>query len=294
LKDTPKTGDKIVILGGENYRIGMGGAAVSSADTGAFASGIELNAVQRSNPEMQKRAANAVRGMVESDENFIVSIHDHGAGGHLNCLSELVEDTGGKIDLDALPVGDPTLSDKEIIGNESQERMGLVIAEKHIETLDKIADRERSPMYTVGDVTGDDRFTFQSKTKGNTPMDLAMEDMFGSSPKTVLTDKTVSRNYKNSRYKTKNLQIYLEQVLQLEAVACKDWLTNKVDRCVGGKVAKQQCVGPLQIPLNNVGVMALDYNGKEGIATSIGHSPISGLIHPEAGSRNSIAEDVAL
>ncbi|MFS4482894.1 phosphoribosylformylglycinamidine synthase [Hyunsoonleella sp. 2307UL5-6] len=290
LKDTPKTGDKIVILGGENYRIGMGGAAVSSADTGAFASGIELNAVQRSNPEMQKRAANAVRGMVESDENFIVSIHDHGAGGHLNCLSELVEDTGGKIDLDALPVGDPTLSDKEIIGNESQERMGLVIAEKHLETLNKIADRERSPMYTVGDVTGDNRFTFQSKTKGNKPMDLAMEDMFGSSPKTVLTDKTVTRNYKNPRYKTKNLNIYLNQVLQLEAVACKDWLTNKVDRCVGGKVAKQQCVGPLQIPLNNVGVMALDFKGKEGVATSIGHSPISGLINPVAGSRNSITE----
>tara|TARA_R110002050_G_scaffold4573_1_gene22036 strand:- start:18181 stop:21855 length:3675 start_codon:yes stop_codon:yes gene_type:complete len=292
LKDTPKKGDKIVILGGENYRIGMGGAAVSSADTGAFASGIELNAVQRSNPEMQKRAANAVRGMVESEENFIVSIHDHGAGGHLNCLSELVEDTGGKIDLDALPVGDPTLSDKEIIGNESQERMGLVIAEKHIETLNKIAERERSPIYTVGDVTGDNRFTFQSKTNGHKPMDLAMEDMFGSSPKTILTDKTVTRNYKNSRYKTKNLQIYLEQVLQLEAVACKDWLTNKVDRCVGGKVAKQQCVGPLQIPLNNVGVMALDYNGKEGIATSIGHSPISGLINPEAGSRNAITESL--
>ncbi len=290
LKDTPKSGDKIVILGGENYRIGMGGAAVSSADTGAFASGIELNAVQRSNPEMQKRAANAVRGMVESDENFIVSIHDHGAGGHLNCLSELVEDTGGKIDLDALPVGDPTLSDKEIIGNESQERMGLVIAEKHIDTLNKIANRERSPIYTVGDVTGDDRFTFQSKTKGNKPMDLALEDMFGSSPKTVLTDKTVARNYKNPRYKTKNLKIYLEQVLQLEAVACKDWLTNKVDRCVGGKVAKQQCVGTLQIPLNNVGVMALDFNGKEGVATSIGHSPISGLIDPVAGSRNSITE----
>ncbi|WP_439131366.1 phosphoribosylformylglycinamidine synthase [Polaribacter sp.] len=290
LKDTPKEGDKIVILGGENYRIGMGGAAVSSADTGEFASGIELNAVQRSNPEMQKRAANAVRGMVESDENFIVSIHDHGAGGHLNCLSELVEDTGGKIDLDKLPVGDPTLSSKEIIGNESQERMGLVIAEKHTKTLQKIAERERSPMYTVGDVTGDDRFTFESKTNGAKPMDLAMEDMFGSSPKTILTDHTVKRNYKNPRYKTKNLQVYLEQVLQLEAVACKDWLTNKVDRCVGGKVAKQQCVGPLQIPLNNVGVMALDYKGKEGIATSIGHSPISSLIHPEAGSRNSITE----
>jgi phosphoribosylformylglycinamidine synthase len=290
LKDKPNVGDKIVILGGENYRIGMGGAAVSSADTGGNSAGIELNAVQRSNPEMQKRAANAVRGMVESEENFIVSIHDHGAGGHLNCLSELVEETGGKIDLDALPVGDPTLSAKEIIGNESQERMGLVIGEKHIETLQKIADRERSPMYTVGNVTGDDRFTFESKTKGDKPMDLALEDMFGSSPKTIMVDKTIKRNYKELDYNSSNFHDYLDQVLQLEAVGSKDWLTNKVDRCVGGKVAKQQCVGPLQIPLNNVGVMALDYNGKEGIATSIGHSPISGLINPEAGSRNSITE----
>ena len=290
LKDTPKEGDKIVILGGENYRIGMGGAAVSSADTGEFASGIELNAVQRSNPEMQKRAANAVRGMVESDDNFIVSIHDHGAGGHLNCLSELVEDTGGKIDLDKLPVGDPTLSNKEIIGNESQERMGLVIADKHVDTLHKIADRERSPIYDVGEVTGDDRFTFESKSNGNKPMDLALEDMFGSSPKTIMTDKTIERNYGEVSYSTDKIYDYLDQVLQLEAVACKDWLTNKVDRCVGGKVAKQQCVGALQLPLNNVGVMALDYNGKEGIATSIGHSPISGLINPVAGSRNSITE----
>ena len=290
LKDTPKEGDKIVILGGENYRIGMGGAAVSSADTGEFSSGIELNAVQRSNPEMQKRAANAVRGMVESDENMIVSIHDHGAGGHLNCLSELVEDTGGKIDLDKLPVGDPTLSDKEIIGNESQERMGLVISEKNIKTLERIAERERSPMYTVGDVTNDHRFTFESQTKGNKPMDLALNDMFGSSPKTIMNDVTVSRNYNEVTYTKENFYDYLNQVLQLEAVACKDWLTNKVDRCVGGKVAKQQCVGQLQIPLNNLGVMALDFKGKEGIATSIGHSPISGLIDSTAGSLNSIGE----
>ncbi|MDT7832135.1 phosphoribosylformylglycinamidine synthase [Flavobacteriaceae bacterium S356] len=290
LKDTPETGDKIVILGGDNYRIGMGGAAVSSADTGEFSSGIELNAVQRSNPEMQKRAANAVRGMVESEENFIVSIHDHGAGGHLNCLSELVEETGGKIDLDKLPVGDPTLSNKEIIGNESQERMGLVIAEEHIDTLERIAERERSPMYEVGDVTGNDRFTFESSTNGNKPMDLGLEDMFGSSPKTIMTDQTIDRNYEAVAYNSSEFHNYLSQVLQLEAVACKDWLTNKVDRCVGGKVAKQQCVGALQIPLNNVGVMALDYNSNEGIATSIGHSPISGLIDPVAGSRNSISE----
>src|SRR5690606_12570690 len=108
--------------------------------------------------------------------------------------------------------------------------------------------------------------------------------------KTIMTDKTVQRHYDDVAYNPDKFNEYLEQVLQLEAVACKDWLTNKVDRCVGGKVAKQQCAGPLQLPLNNVGVMALDYKGKEGIATSIGHSPISGLIDPVAGSRNSITE----
>ena len=290
IKDVPNKGDKIVILGGDNYRIGMGGAAVSSADTGEFDSGIELNAVQRSNPEMQKRAANAVRGMVESDENFIVSIHDHGAGGHLNCLSELVEDTGGHINLDKLPVGDPTLSAKEIIGNESQERMGLVISDEHLETLHKIADRERSPIYDVGDVTGEHRFTFESKSNGDKPMDLALSDMFGSSPKTIMNDISINKDYAQVSYNKESFYDYLDRVLQLEAVACKDWLTNKVDRCVGGRVAKQQCVGPLQLPLNNVGVMALDFKGKEGIATSVGHSPISGLIDPIAGSRNSITE----
>lgn len=290
IKQKPKAGNKIVILGGDNYRIGMGGAAVSSADTGEFSSGIELNAIQRSNPEMQKRAANAIRGLVESDHNPIVSIHDHGAGGHLNCLSELIEETGGLIDLDKLPVGDPTLSAKEIIGNESQERMGLVIGQNDIELLQKIADRERSPMYQVGDVTDNHRFTFESKTTGKKPMDFALEDFFGSSPKTIMTDKTVTINYTDLNYSQEKIATYLEQVLQLEAVACKDWLTNKVDRCVGGKVAKQQCAGPIQLPLNNCGVMALDYLGKEGIATSIGHAPIASLIDPIAGTRTAIAE----
>ncbi|KGE16115.1 phosphoribosylformylglycinamidine synthase [Sphingobacterium deserti] len=292
-KHEPKVGDKIVVLGGENYRIGMGGAAVSSADTGAFGSGIELNAIQRSNPEMQKRAANAIRSFVESDHNPIVSIHDHGAGGHLNCLSELVEATGGLIDLDKLPVGDPTLSAKEIIGNESQERMGLVIAESDIEQLKKVADRERAPMYAVGDVTGDHRFTFASSTTGEKPMDYDLADFFGSSPKTIMNDKQVDRNYAELSYDVKEVPTYLKQVLQLEAVASKDWLTNKVDRCVGGRVAKQQCAGPLQLPLNNVGVMALDYKSTEGIATTVGHSPLTALVDPVAGSRNAIGESLS-
>ena len=292
LKDTPSKGDRIVVLGGDNYRIGMGGAAVSSADTGEFSSAIELNAVQRSNPEMQKRASNAVRGLFESHDNPIVSIHDHGAGGHLNCLSELVEETGGTIDTDKLPVGDPTLSKKELIGNESQERMGLVIGEKDLDLLNRVSARERAPMYNVGEVTGDHTFKFTSGKTGETPMNLELSDMFGSSPKTIMADKTAQQKYPALAYSLEHFHDYLEQVLQLEAVACKDWLTNKVDRCVGGRVAKQQCAGPLQLPLNNCGVMALDFKGKEGIATSIGHSPISALIDPVAGSRNSIAESL--
>ncbi len=291
LKDTPQQNDDIIILGGDNYRIGMGGAAVSSADTGEFESGIELNAIQRSNPEMQKRAANAIRAMVELDKNPINSIHDHGAGGHLNCLSELVEDTGGKIDISKLPVGDKTLSAKEIIGNESQERMGLVMPPEEAKFLKKVANRERSPMYFVGKVTNDHRFTFSNSMSGETPMDLMLSDMFGSSPKTIMKDQHQAQKFSElEKLQPELIYSFTKNILQLESVACKDWLTNKVDRCVTGRVAKQQTLGELQIPLNNVGVMALDYNGKHGIATSIGHSPISGLINPIAGAKNSIAE----
>ncbi len=292
LKERPAKGDSIVVMGGDNYRIGMGGAAVSSADTGEFNEAITLNAVQRSNPEMQKRVANAIRSMVESEVNKIVSIHDHGAGGHLNCLSELVEETGGLIDLDALPIGDKTLSAKEVIGNESQERMGLVIHEKDLDYLHRIADRERSPIYDVGKVTDDFRFTFRSSRTGESPMDFSLADMFGSSPHTIMKDEHIERKYQDPVYDWKQVHEYAEELLQLEAVACKDWLTNKVDRCVGGKVAKQQCAGPLQLPLNDVGVMALDYVGHRGLATSIGHAPASGLINEKAGSVNSIAESL--
>ncbi len=289
LKDDPKKGDKIVVLGGDNYRIGMGGGAVSSVATGEFSNSIELNAIQRSNPEMQKRVSNAVRAMAEMDKNPIISIHDHGAGGHLNCLSELVETTGGSVEVSKLPVGDPTLSEKEIIGNESQERMGLVIGKEHLETLSKIAQRERSPMYTVGETTGDMQFKFVGK-KGKNPMDWGLMHMFGSSPTTIIKDETQNNSLTPISYSDADFEKNLHKVLQLESVACKDWLTNKVDRSVTGKVAKQQTCGQIQLPLNNVGVMAIDYKGEKGIATSIGHAPIVGLIDPAAGARNAIAE----
>ena len=288
-KHTPKKGDIIIILGGDNYRIGMGGAAVSSANTGAFETGIELNAIQRSNPEMQKRVANAIRSLCEQSKNPIISIHDHGAGGHLNCLSELVEDTGGEIFLNKLPIGDPTLSDKEIIGNESQERMGLIVAPKDVKLLRDICKRERAPIYLVGKVTGDEHFTFVNKITDQKPIDLELKSLFGSSPKTKMYDKTIKNEYDKVNFK-KDPIVSLQKILMLEGVACKDWLTNKVDRCVTGRVAQQQTVGPIQLPLSNCGVISLDYIGRNGIATSIGHSPIVGLIDPSKGSINSIAK----
>ncbi len=288
-KEVPRKGDRIVVMGGDNYRIGMGGGAVSSVATGEFNNEIELNAVQRSNPEMQKRVANAIRAMVESDENPIVSIHDHGAGGHLNSLSELVEATGGKIEMDKLPVGDPTLSAKEIIGNESQERMGLVISPDDLKVLEKVSARERAPLYDVGEISGDMHFSFE-RENGEKPIDLELGYLFGKPPRTVLTDVYVKREFKAADFDESLIINYIKDLLRLEAVACKDWLTNKVDRSVTGKVALQQCAGAIQLPVNDLGVMALDYRGKAGIATSVGHAPVAALVDEKAGSRLSIVE----
>ena len=289
LKKEPQKGNKVVVVGGDNYRIGLGGGSVSSVDTGRYSNGIELNAVQRANPEMQKRAYNLVRALCEEDVNPVVSIHDHGSAGHLNCLSELVEECGGEIDMTKLPIGDKTLSSKEIIANESQERMGLLIDEKHIEHVRKIAERERAPLYVVGETTGDAHFSFK-QGDGVKPFDLDVAQMFGHSPKTIMKDNTVERHYENVTYTQDKIEEYLERVLQLESVACKDWLTNKVDRSVTGKIARQQCQGEIQLPLSDCGVVALDYRGEKGIATALGHAPQAGLADPAAGSVLSVAE----
>ena len=291
LKKEPKKGEDIVVVGGDNYRIGLGGGSVSSVDTGRYGTAVELNAVQRANPEMQKRAYNLVRALVEADNNPVTSIHDHGSAGHLNCLSELVEDCGGEIDMTKLPIGDKTLSAKEIIANESQERMGLLIEDEHVERVRKIAERERAPFYVVGQTTGDAHFSFV-QGDGVKPFDLEVAQMFGHSPKAIMKDVTVEHHYEDSTYSVEKIDEYLDNVLQLEAVACKDWLTNKVDRSVTGKIARQQTQGEVQLPLSDCGVVTLDYRGKAGIATALGHAPQAGLANPAAGSVLSVAESL--
>jgi len=182
------------------------------------------------------------------------------------------------------------LSQKEIIGNESQERMGLIMHPENVELLKRIADRERAPMYVIGEATGDMQFTFENSKTGEKPIDWQLGYMFGKPPRTVLEDQTIKSSFGELDYHTDQIEKYIENVLQLESVACKDWLTNKVDRSVTGRIAKQQGAGPLHLPLNNLGVITLDYQGKAGVATSIGHAPVAGLVNAAHGSVLSIAE----
>lgn len=289
-----EVGDLLVLLGGDNYRIGMAGGSVSSVDTGQYSQELELNAVQRANAEMQKRVFNAIRAFVESTENPIRIIHDHGAGGHINCCSELLEAKGGVIRLAELPVGDKSLSARELLCNESQERMGLIINPKDLALLKEVAKRERAPLYVIGEIDGSGGITVEDRD-GSTPFKLPTALLFGSSPRTILEDSTerydekeLSPDYKNGD----ELIQAIEKLFSLEGVGCKDWLTNKVDRCVGGKVVQQQGVGPLHLPLSNVAIAGLDFTTGKGIATAIGHAPIPALLDPEAGSILSVAESL--
>ncbi len=292
LKSKPGVGDVLVLLGGDNYRIGMAGGSVSSVDTGALGQNLELSAIQRANPEMQKRVANVIRTLSESPRNPIKMIHDHGAGGHINCFSELLEEEGGEIYLDMLPLGDKTLAPYEILCNESQERMGLIVAEKDYPLIEKLAKREGAPCYLVGKVNGSKRITVVSERYAS-PFDLPVETLLGSSPETRISGETPPVHTRESDFSiTSETQFLssLKEVLQLEGVGSKDWLTNKVDRSVSGLVALQQCTGSLHLPLNDCGVIALDYSGTKGIATSIGNAPGAGLISSKAGAVLAVCE----
>ncbi|MGE5354669.1 MAG: phosphoribosylformylglycinamidine synthase [Deltaproteobacteria bacterium] len=289
-KDVPSSDDNIIVMGGDNYRIGMGGGAVSSVSTGQYSNSLELNAVQRSNPEMQKRVYNVIRALSEMGKNPIVSIHDHGAGGHLNSLSELIEQTGGIIEIDKLPVGDPTLSYKELLSNESQERMGLIMKNEDLILIEKLCQRERAPFYVVGKATDDKKLVIFDSNTNEIPFRLDLADLFGKPPQSKLEGESKELLFKNVSFSCNNIYDYVRQLLQIESVACKDWLTNKVDRSVTGRVAMQQNTGILHLPLNNLSVTALDYESRSGIANAIGHAPIAGLKYPENGVRLAVAE----
>lgn len=294
-KDKASDGDLLVVLGGDNYRIGMAGGSVSSVDTGILSSNLELSAIQRANAEMQKRVCNVIRTLSESNKNPIKLIHDHGSGGHINCLTELLEETGGEIWLDELPLGDETLSPLEILCNESQERMGLVISPEDVDTVREISKREGAPFYIVGKITNSERISVISK-KHALVFDLPVSTLIGNSPKFEIKDLTQKVEVLPFSFPISDEASFvsvLKEILSLEGVSCKDWLTNKVDRSVTGLVGMQQCTGPFHLPLNDCGIIALDYTGERGIVNSIGHTPGFGIMYPSLGAELSVVEAIS-
>ncbi|XP_062608746.1 phosphoribosylformylglycinamidine synthase-like isoform X1 [Saccostrea cucullata] len=308
-KDVPQPGMLVTKVGGPVYRIGVGGGAASSVQVqGDNKEELDFGAVQRGDPEMEQKLNRVIRGCIERRErNPIASVHDQGAGGNGNVLKEIAEPAGALIQASKFQLGDPTLSVLELWGAEYQESNALLISPGDQGLVQKIADRERCPVNFVGTITGDGRIKLEGFKKETTedistpskkrkktinfPVDLDLEHVLGSMPRKVFKLQRITPS-PSTLSLPENLRVRdsVERVLRLPSVASKRYLTNKVDRCVTGLVAQQQCVGPLHTPLADVGVTALSYLDKVGSCTAIGEQPIKGLISPACGARLSVAE----
>ena len=276
-KESVRPGDVLIVLGGANYRIGLGGGSVSSADTGSTARTVELQAVQRADPQMQRRVANVVRHIVETEMSGVRAVHDLGAGGNLNALAELMQGVGGRVELSAFATGEP-LTALEILCNESQERIAMAVDPQAVEPLREICRREGVLMTVAGTATGDGKITFAYN--GNVVFDLDSADLFARLPRKIIQAARPYDLYTNAFIDT----------LSDPTVGCKSWLTDKVDRSVTGLVAQQQCVGPLQLPIADCAVVASDFTGTRGVATAIGTAPRLALTDPAASARASVAK----
>ena len=291
-KGHAKKGYPIVRLGGPAYPIGFSGGAASSLHQGENDSVLDFNAVQRGDPEMANKVYRVITACNEMRENTpICSIHDQGAGGPANVLKELVEKVGGECDIQNLTSGDPTMSTVQKWICEFQESMGLLIYTDKLEIFKQICERENVICDVMGEVTGDGRFTLNDSSDNSIPVDFELSAIFGDYPQATYIDDSVKMNLKPLEI-PKDLTVIeaLKDVFKLLSVGSKEFLVHKVDRSIGGKIARQQCVGPLQIPLSNVAVVALDHFEIEGGATSQGLNPACMLINPEAGVRLSVAE----
>lgn len=285
-KSRPCPGMAIVVLGGDSYRIGMGGGSVSSMATGEASNALELDAVQRANPEMQRRVANVLRALTEHSAPGIAAVHDHGAGGHANALSELMADVGGCVDLSALPKGDPTLTDLELMCNESQERVALAVIPSALGLLTAVAARERCPMTVAGRIEDTGRIVFEQPDYK--VFDLSAKELFGSVPHRVVYGSQSRDKFLKKEAAEPFSEEGLRRRLGEATVACKDWLTAKADRSVGGLVCQQQCAGELQLPLADCGVTAFSFDSQDGVAIAVGHAPEMALTSPEGSARIAI------
>lgn len=289
-KYEPQKGMLIVMIGGPAYRIGIGGGSASSMIAGAQREELDFNAVQRGDAEMEQKVNRVIRACIEMGEkNPILSIHDQGAGGPCNVLTELVNPAGGVIQLKKIRLGDPTLSPLEIWGAEYQERNAILIYRENLPTLIKICEREKVPLEVLGEVTGDGKITVYDGEKKI--VDMELEKILGGIPRKTFYFKRVKDKLKPFIL-PKNLTVRkaLERVLRLLSVGSKRFLTTKVDRSVTGLIARQQCCGPLQLTVADVAVVAQGYFSKSGIAISIGEQPVKMLVNSSSGAEMAVGE----
>ena len=293
-KDEPKTGMLIMQIGGPVYRIGMGGGSASSMIQGENKAELDFNAVQRGDAEMEQKMNRVIRACVEmGKDNPIISIHDQGAGGPCNVLTELIDPIGGKVEIRNIKVGDKTMSVLEIWGNESQERNALLIKPDKLEIFKKICNRERSDYELLGEVSGDGKIVVHDNKNDSTPVNLELSKILGNMPQKEFRDKRISLKLSPLEIPSQlTFQSALNNVLKLPSVCSKRFLVTKVDRSVTGLIARQQCCGPLQLPVSDVAVIAQTHFDKSGAAISIGEQPIKILVDPKAGSRMSVGEAI--
>jgi len=297
----PQQGQLVVQIGGDAYRIGLGGGSGSSKDAGSQAEELDFDSVQRDNAEMENRMNEVIRACSElGDKTPIITITDLGAGGECVALPEIVDPVGAHYELRQVPCGDKTMPVYVLWCNESQERMVMVVSNDRLKTLRQICERNRCPMYVVGEITDDGKLVVtdsnapdDASREQKTPIDVSMKFLLADLPRMTIDCKTVARKLSPLRLpEALTVAEALERVLRLPKVASKHFLTRKVDRSVGGLIARQQTVGPLQLTLADCAVTADNFFSTTGMATAIGEQPIKGLVSTQAGGRMSLGESL--
>ncbi|RJQ17922.1 MAG: phosphoribosylformylglycinamidine synthase [Nitrospiraceae bacterium] len=300
-KGKPEKGMLVVKIGGPAYRIGIGGGAASSMIQGENIAELDFNAVQRGDAEMEQKMNRVLRSCVEmGDANPVVSIHDQGAGGNCNVVKEIIYPAGAKVEVRKIQLGDSTLSVLEIWGAEYQEQNALLLRPEGLGLFHKMCEREKVPYAVIGEITGDGYIVLHDETDGSTPVNLDLGKILGSMPQKTFHLERMSMKLQPLVFPWDSFSApyplhpffrdALERVLRLVSVGSKRFLTNKVDRSVTGLIARQQCAGPLQLPLSNVAIIAQSHFSRTGAAISIGEQPVKTLLDPAAMARMSVGE----
>jgi len=291
-KGEPENGMLVVQIGGPAYKIGLGGGPASSMIQGDNAAELDFNAVQRGDAQVEQCMNRLIRACIEmGEDNPIISIHDLGAAGDCNAITELVNPAGAIIDLRSIPLGDKSLSVLEYWGNESQERHVLLIWPEKYGLIKEICDRECVPCEIVGRITGDGMLILRDSNDGSEPVNLPLDRILGDLPQKTFKSERI-KPYLEPLIFPKGLTIEqaLEKVLMLPSVGSKRFLTTKVDRSVTGLIAQQQCVGPNQLTLSDYAAIAQSHFSLSGVALSLGEKPLIGLLLPGAMARMAVAE----